>query len=126
MAGAEVEVAEPAAAAAVAPLGGEHDEVERVHRLDLQPAGAAAAGGVGRVERLHDHALVAHRERVVEHGAGGRGVGGDAARDAQRLGHHRGEPLGARGAGRVEHVLAVEVQHVEEAAPAAPVARGSR
>ena len=39
------------------------------HRLDLQPAGAAAAGGVGRVERLHDHALVAHRERLVEHGA---------------------------------------------------------
>ncbi len=40
---AEVEVREPALAAAVAPLGGEHDEVERVPRLDLEPAGAAAA-----------------------------------------------------------------------------------
>ena len=37
---AEVEVREPALPAPVAPLGGEHDEVERVHRLDLEPAGA--------------------------------------------------------------------------------------
>ena len=46
-------------AAAVAPLGREHDEVERVHGLDLEPARAAPAGLVGRVERLHHHALVA-------------------------------------------------------------------
>ena len=40
---AQVQVAQPALAAAVAPLGGEHDQVERVARLDLQPARAAAA-----------------------------------------------------------------------------------
>ena len=38
---AEVEVREPALAAPVTPLGGEHDEVERVDGLDLEPAGAA-------------------------------------------------------------------------------------
>ena len=56
---------QPALAAAVAPFGGEHDEVERVRRLDLEPARAAAAGLVRRVERLRHHALVAARERVV-------------------------------------------------------------
>src|SRR5215212_4136378 len=63
---AEVQVGEEAAAAAVAPLRGEHDEVERVHRLDLQPRRAAAPGGVGRFEVLDHHALVAACERVVE------------------------------------------------------------
>src|SRR3954467_387560 len=48
--GAEGGVGDAAAAGAGAPLDGEDDEVERVHRLDLQPAGAAAAGGVRRVE----------------------------------------------------------------------------
>ena len=103
-----------ALAAAVAPLGGEHDEVERVHRLDLQPAGAAPAGGVGRVERLHDHALVARAHCVGEHRAGGLGVRRDRARHAQRLGHDGREPLGAGGARLVEDVLAVDVQDVEE------------
>jgi len=56
VAGAEMKVGEPAAAAAVPPLGGQHHEVERVHRLDLEPAGAAAPGRVRRVERLDDDA----------------------------------------------------------------------
>ena len=43
---------QPAAAPAVAPLHGEHHEVEGVHRLDLDPAGAAPAHVVGRVEAL--------------------------------------------------------------------------
>ena len=66
----EVEVAQPAAPAPVPPLGGEDHEVERVPRLDLQPAGPAAAGGVGRVQCLDDDALVAGGQRGVEVGLG--------------------------------------------------------
>ena len=69
---------------AVAPFGGEHDEVERVRALDLEPARAAPAGLVGRVERLHHHAFVAARERVGVEGLGGGDVGGDEARDHER------------------------------------------
>src|SRR2546426_9119339 len=41
VAGAEVEVREAAAATTVAPLGGEHDQVERLRRLHLEPGRAA-------------------------------------------------------------------------------------
>ena len=83
-------------------------------RLDLQPAGAAPAGGVGRVERLDDHALVAARHRVVEHRARRVGVGRDHARDPQRLRHELLERREALGARAVDQVLAARVQHVEE------------
>ena len=61
----EVQVREPAVAPAVAPFGGEDDEIERVRALDLEPARAAVARFVGRIERLRHHAFVAARERVV-------------------------------------------------------------
>src|SRR6058998_776990 len=41
--GPKVKIGEPAAAAAVAPFGGEHDEVEGVSGLQLEPCGAARA-----------------------------------------------------------------------------------
>ena len=63
-ASAEVQVAEPADAPTVAPLGGQHDQIERVHRLDLAPPGASAAGLVRRLDRLHHHAFVAGGDRV--------------------------------------------------------------
>ena len=62
VAGAEVDVGEPAAAAAGAPLDREHHQVEGVHRLHLHPGGAAPAGVVGRGEVLDHHALVAEVE----------------------------------------------------------------
>ena len=62
----EVEIAQPAATAPVPPLRGEHHEVERAHRLHLQPTRAAAARHVGLIERLQHHALVAAGDRVVE------------------------------------------------------------
>src|SRR5207253_932547 len=66
IAGAEVEVREPAAAAPVAPLRAEHDEVVRPNRLHLEPGLAAAAGGVQRRGVLDDDALVAGAERLLE------------------------------------------------------------
>ena len=52
-------------ATAMAPFGGEHDEIEGVSALDLEPARAAIAGLVRRIERLRHHAFVAGRERGV-------------------------------------------------------------
>ena len=45
----------------------EHDQVERVDRLDLHPRRPAPARLVGRVQRLDDDALVALRQRRLEH-----------------------------------------------------------
>ena len=97
---AEVEVREPALAPAVAPLRREHDEVERVRDLDLEPAGAAPARLVRRVERLDHHALVPARERVLEERAAPRPTSaGLDPRHAQLLRDpllERGEPLARR------------------------------
>ena len=50
---------------AVTPFGREHHEIERVRALDLEPARAAAAGLVRRIERLCHHAFVSGREGGV-------------------------------------------------------------
>ena len=116
VAGTEVQVRQPAAAAAVPPLGGQHDEVERVPRLHLEPARPAPAGLVGRVERLHHHALVAAARRA-------------SSRNARRLGqiggHHGGAPAAPRAPrrqrrrtgrrrGRSSRSSPSSVQHVED------------
>ena len=52
------------------------DQVKRVDRLDLQPAGAAAAGSYGAVSDFADHALMAGSKRHVQEPLGGAGIGG--------------------------------------------------
>src|SRR5207245_9497655 len=64
VAGAEMQVAERAAAAAVAPLRREHDEVERARALHLEPRLAAPAGSVRAGQRLRHDTLVALRDRL--------------------------------------------------------------
>ena len=71
-------------------------------------------GGVGRVERLDEHALVAAGERVVEHRARRRGVRRDRSRHPRVLRHELGERLEPLAARAVDQVLAAGVQHVEE------------
>ena len=83
-------------------------------RLDLQPPGAAAPGGVGRLQRLHEHALVAGGQGRVEEGVGLGRVGDQRPRHPARRRHQRVEGRRALGAGAVDEVLAVDVQHVEE------------
>ncbi len=55
----------------------EHDQVEGVHRLDLQPARAAPARLVRRGQRLRHHPFVAGVECRVEEPLRGVGVVGD-------------------------------------------------
>jgi hypothetical protein len=99
---------------AVSPLGREHDEVERVRRLHLEPAAATAARLVRRVEGLHHHTLVTALERIREKALGLRKVIGFDARHEQFLGDplgEAGEPLPSR---TVEQVHTVDVEAVEE------------
>ena len=96
------------------PFGGEDHEVEGDRPLDLDPAGAAAPRLVGSVERLHHHALVSARERVVEEAVGLLRVLGHDPRHAELLGEslvEGGEALRGR---PVDQVLAVEMEDVED------------
>ncbi len=83
-------------------------------RLDLEPRRAAPPGRVRRVERLHDDALVPGGDRGVERGLRGVRVLGDHAADPVRLRDDALERRAALGQRRVEQVLAVDVQDVEE------------
>ena len=111
---AEVDVGQPAPPPSAAPLDREHHQVEGVHRLDLDPGGAAAAGVVRRREVLDHDPLVAGPQAVVEERLRGGEVVGDQPGDPVGLRHQPlegGQPVGA---GSVEQVDAVEVQQVEE------------
>ena len=111
---AKVKIAEPAAPAAVPPLGGEHDEVQCPDRLHLEPPASAAAGLVGRVERLGHDALVPARERVREEALGLLGRRGLGARHQERWRYAIGQLCRPAGERLVEQRDAVEVEQVEE------------
>ncbi len=113
-----MQVREQSGAPAVAPFGGQHDQVQGVHRLHLQPVLAAPAGRVRRVQGLDDHALVAAAQRLGPelHGLGllGRRVPHLQAADPGALGHEGGEgrvPLADR---EVEQGVVAGGQDVEE------------
>ena len=64
--GAEVEVAEPAMPAPVTPLRRQDYQIERVRRLDLEPAASPPAGLVSSLQRLDHDAFVAMVEGCAE------------------------------------------------------------
>ena len=111
--GAEVQVREPTVPPAVPPFRGEHDEVERLHRLHLAPRAPATTGVVRRVQRLEHHAFVAGRERAVEER---RSLVGGCSHDAgdAPLARERLHDLQSVAEGLVDEIVAVDVQHVEE------------
>ena len=85
-------------------------------RLDLDPARPAAAGLVGRVERLDHDALVARGEQPSPKNASASSASAVSSRGTTVLGGHQA-PRARRArslAGSVEQVAAVEVQDVEE------------
>ncbi len=82
--------------------------------LYLDPAGAAAAGGVGGGQGLDDDALVASGDGFPEEFRGLVFIGGDQPRHEHRFRDHRGQGGVPLGVGPVEQVGAVEMQHVEQ------------
>ena len=125
---AEVQVGQPPGAPAVAPLGGEHDEVHGVHRLDLAPRTAAPPGVVHRVERLDHHALVPGADRPLEERRRLPGVGRDDRGQPGARRHHGCEDLPPGGERLVDDRRAAGVEHVEEVRrqPVPAPARGLR
>jgi hypothetical protein len=108
----EVDVRQPALAPPAAPLRREHDEIEAVHLLDLEPLRAAAAGVVRRIERLGHHALVTARDRILVERRRLLGARRDHARDRERR-CERAENGPALLRGAREQRLVVDQQRVE-------------
>src|SRR3954465_1039738 len=84
----------------------------------------AATGGVGRGQRLDHDPLVPGRQRGTEVLLRCRRIGRDAPRHVQRLGNRTRERFRPACERRVEQVLAVEVQHIEQDGNDAGRARG--
>ena len=94
IAGGQVQVGQPALAAAVSPFDRGDDQVEGVPRFDLDPGGVAATGRVRGGQVLDDHSLVAvrppHRRRRSATSAGvAQTARGTEISAGKRLRHHR-------------------------------------
>ncbi len=96
------------------PLGGQHHQVERVHRLHLQPGGPPPAGLIGRRRVLGEHPFVALRQHPAVEGRGSGRAVGDQAGHQERVSDHAPEGGGPLLARPVDEVFPVEVQAVEE------------
>jgi hypothetical protein len=67
--GAQMQIGQFAGTPAVAPLGGQHDEIEGMRTFDLEPARAPIAGFIGRVQRLRHETFVPGLDRGIVEGA---------------------------------------------------------
>src|SRR5437660_1180464 len=131
----EVEVREPAPAAAVTPFRGQHHQIERAGGLDLEPRSAAIARFVGRIERFGHHALVSAGERGLDEQLRFGGTAGDEPWNEKSSRQHRAQrrealacrPLGEHGVVEPKSVeeerrkrqLIAQRRHIELAAEAA-------
>src|SRR5262249_11134021 len=111
---AEVQIAEPAGATAMAPFGREHYQIERYRGFNLEPRAAARASLIGRVERFGHDSLMPRLERRLQEGLGFGFFSDDAARHQQALGHHACESRDALGPRSVENGDPVDIEAVEE------------
>src|SRR5262245_19636519 len=110
---AEMKVAEPAPAPAVAPFGGEHDEIEGVRGLHLEPRLSSPPRLVGSVERLRHHSLVSRRERALQKPTGVVAVRRAQPWDAERAGHHPAQRFPTFRGGDGQEARAVEPKQIE-------------
>ena len=94
--------------------GHQHDEVERMHRLDLEPAELRLADAYGASRAFTTTPSCPAARRRVECRLGLLGVVRPARGDHARGGYRRRERLGPRRERVAEQVGAVEVQEVEE------------
>ena len=99
---AEMEIGQAALAPAVTPLRREHDEIERVQPLDLEPRRRAPAGFVRRRQRFRHHAFVPAGERVVV----------ERLRCGRIAGHETRASGATRGNARRQRVDALRVRRV--------------
>ena len=111
---AEMEVRELALPPSVPPLRGEHDQIERVRGLDLEPTRAAPARFVRRRPRLRHDSLVPAQERIVEKRLRSVNVVGHETRDGELARQVRFESLESLLCRPVEQVVTVDVKTVEE------------
>src|ERR1700757_399694 len=96
------------------PLGGQHDEIERVSALDLEPARSAVARLVKRVHRLRHQTFVPGRDGGIVEGAR-RGLGGSHySRNAQSCGNRESKYFEALARRKVRDRPLAEAQAVEE------------
>ena len=70
IAGAEMEIREPAFPSPISPFGGKHDEVEGRRLLELEPMKAPLPCDVGSRKRFGHNAFVARLERLSEKAPG--------------------------------------------------------
>ena len=110
----EVQVREPPLTPPVPPLRCEHDEIERVCDLHLEPCGSPTTCVVGRVGRLHHHALVPAGTRIVEEPLGRSDIVRLDPRDAQLGRKPLVEPLQSLTRRQVDKIFAVQMEDVEE------------
>ena len=109
-----MQVGKPAAAAAVAPFRGQHDEIECVRALHLQPLRAARARLVRRIERFHHHPFVPALERIVVERLRGDRVAGHEPGHAKLRRDRRGQGVEALGPATGHEVPVVAPQAVEK------------
>src|SRR5205085_1250806 len=100
-------------AATVAPFRGQDNQVERQHRFDLDPAGAATAGVVYRVQGLDHYPFVSVRQRLAQECLGLGNIWGDDARRAPALWDGCGQDAMPLGRGPIDEVFAIDMQDVE-------------
>src|SRR5260221_699044 len=111
---AEVQVRQPSAPPSMAPFRREHDQVEGAGAFHLQPAGAAPAGFIRRIQRLGHHALVPCRERLAVETLGLARVRGDYSRGDQLARQRSAQRLAALAHRMIEERRAVAVEAIEK------------
>src|SRR5262252_4246563 len=112
--GAEMQIGELAAATAMTPLGGEDHQVQCVRSLDLEPACAAIAGLVWRIERFRHQPFVPGGERRVVELTRCGFCRGDASWDQCGCGNGTDERLDALPRRTVGNALPLDPQTVEK------------
>src|SRR5581483_4190357 len=110
----EVIIAEPPVAASIAAIRRDDDEIDALRALHLEPAPTADAGGVGRVEPLHHHALEPLGDEARVERLGFRRARRNDALDRLDAAADRREALPALAIRAVDHRLVADLEHVEE------------
>src|SRR6188768_336069 len=109
-----MKVAEGASPPAASPFGREHDEVQRLRALHLQPRAAPSAGGIAGIERLDHYPLMTRRFSARDERGRFISSGAPKARHAQARRDYFFEQRDTPRKRIVDHRCPVEIQAIEE------------